>query len=86
MCALALVRESLDPDIDLVILASQDSDLVPALDEAIAFGSAKIETFAWFEPKRRHKSPEIRPERHRIWNTRMGESEFLRCFDLTLYR
>lgn len=86
LCALALIRESLDPNIDLVILASQDSDLVPALDEALALGSAKIETFAWFEPKRRHKSPEIRPESQRIWNTRMGETEFLRCLDLTSYR
>ena len=33
LCALACVREAVDPDIDLVVLASRDTDLVPVLDE-----------------------------------------------------
>lgn len=33
LCAFAMVREAQDPDTDVVILASSDSDLVPALDE-----------------------------------------------------
>lgn len=33
LCALAAVRESQDPATDLVILASSDTDLAPALDE-----------------------------------------------------
>ncbi|MGL5826751.1 MAG: hypothetical protein ACRCYU_18365 [Nocardioides sp.] len=33
MCALALLRQARRPDVDLVILASLDSDLTPALDE-----------------------------------------------------
>lgn len=86
LCALALVREAMDRDIDLVILASQDSDLEPALDEALALGSAKIETCSWWNPVRRHRSPEIRPRSRRIWNTRLGESEFRRCWDLNDYR
>jgi hypothetical protein len=34
LCALAMVREAARPDIDLAILASHDSDLEPAIDEA----------------------------------------------------
>lgn len=44
LCALALVREAADPDVDLVVLASSDSDLEPALDGALRLGSAKVET------------------------------------------
>ena len=40
-CARALVREARQPDVDLAILASHESDLDPALDEAAALGSAK---------------------------------------------
>lgn len=44
LCALALVREASAADVDLVILASHDSDLAPALDEAIRLSSSKVET------------------------------------------
>ncbi|NMH98748.1 NYN domain-containing protein [Pseudonocardia sp. K10HN5] len=52
-CALTFVREARQPDIDLVILASHDSDLDPALDEAAALGMAKVETFCWVDPQRK---------------------------------
>ena len=45
MCALATVREAQDPSVDLVIHASSDADLAPALDEVRRLGSAKIEAF-----------------------------------------
>lgn len=86
LCALALVRQALDPDIDLVILASQDSDLEPALAEASAFGSAKVETFSWYTSARRHKSTEISSQGTRLWNTRLGETEFKHCWDRKEYR
>lgn len=66
LCALALVRESQNTNIDLVILASQDTDLVPALNEALAYGSAKIETCSWFASGNQ-SSREIRPEGTTIW-------------------
>jgi len=50
LCALAVVREARRPDLDLVILASQDSDLEPALDEALNLRSAKIETLRLVRP------------------------------------
>lgn len=68
LCALSLVRQALDPDIDLVILASQDSDLKPALAEAVTLGTAKVETFSWYNPARRHKSTQINCESNRLWN------------------
>ncbi len=51
LCALALVREAQRPDVDLVILASHDSDLEPALDEALVLGSAKIEDIFVVRPR-----------------------------------
>jgi hypothetical protein len=86
LCALALVREVRRPETDLVILASADSDLIPALDEAIEIASAKVETFCWFDPQEPWKSRQLRPERVKaVWNTRLGEREFVRARDLTDY-
>lgn len=86
LCALAVVREALLPDVDLVILASQDSDLEPALDEALLLGTAKIETFSWFDYDQRHRSRQLRPGGGRtIWNTRLTETEFQKCWDPTDY-
>jgi hypothetical protein len=77
--ALAVVREVQRSDVDLVILASHDSDLEPALDEALALGLTKIETF-WYDPAQRHRIRQLRPGSGRtIWNTRLGETEFCNC-------
>lgn len=86
LCALAVVREARRSDVDLVILASHDSDLEPALDEALTLHSAKIETFCWHDPNQRHRIRQLRPGNDRsIWNTRLGETEFRNCWDLTNY-
>lgn len=87
LCALALVREASASDVDLVILASHDSDLAPALDEAIRLGSAKVETLNWYDPAQRHRSAQLHPEdpTRRVWNTRLGEGEFRRSWDLNDY-
>ena len=47
LCALALVREAQKSD--LVILASQDTDLMPAVEEAYLFRKGRIETCSWFD-------------------------------------
>jgi len=85
LCALALVRRALSSDVDLVILASHDSDLVPAIDEVLGLGTAKVETFSWYSPGR--PSFELRPtdRSQRIWNTRLNESNFLNSLDRTNY-
>ena len=77
LCALAAIREAQDPNVDLVILASSDSDLAPALDEVRRLGSAKIETFCWFDTVSKigyqmHPIDRSLP----VWNTRMTEQAF----------
>lgn len=86
LCALAAVRSAQDPEVDLVVLASSDSDLAPVLDEVRAIGSAKIETFCWYDESRRmgyqiHPLDRTRP----VWNTRLRESDFRSTWDLTDY-
>ena len=84
MCALALVRQARRDDIDLVILASLDSDLIPALDEAVLSGK-RVETFSWWSPDDWSFEMHLSDRSKRLWNTRLGEQEFLRCIDRTNY-
>ncbi|HST65328.1 MAG TPA: NYN domain-containing protein [Mycobacteriales bacterium] len=83
LCALAVVREAASPTTDLVVLASRDSDLRPALDEALHLGTAKIETTTWHDPLRPGQCRPLQPddEKRRLWNTRMSETEFQRTLD-----
>ncbi len=86
LCALALVREARDPSVDLVILASSDSDLAPALDEVQRLATAKVESFCWYDAKQRlgfqlHPTTRDRP----IWNTRLGEDAFRATWDRSRY-
>lgn len=83
LCALAMVREASRPDIDLVLLASQDSDLQPSIDEAIRLGTAKVETMRWKSPDRFVN--QLRPTHGRIWNTSVPETAFQNCWDRTNY-
>jgi hypothetical protein len=85
LCALALVRHSLREDVDLVILASLDSDLVPAIDEVLSQRTAKVETFSWYVPG--DNAYELRPSDRTqgIWNTRLPERNFLNCLDRNEY-
>ena len=84
MCALALLRHARRQDIDLVILASLDSDLIPALDEVVGMGE-RVETFSWWSPDDWSFEMNLSDRSRRIWNTRLGEQEFLRCIDGTDY-
>jgi hypothetical protein len=84
LCALQLVKAALNPEIGYVILASQDTDLVPALDEVISIGTAIVETAAWYVPGD-HRSREIRPEAKAIWNTRLNAKNYKTSLDQTVY-
>jgi uncharacterized LabA/DUF88 family protein len=82
LCALALIREARDPNIDVVILASQDTDLEPALEEALSLGTAKVETASWHDDVDWRASKEIRPRKPaRIWNTRLNVHAFVSAQD-----
>ncbi len=85
LCALALVRHALRDDVDLVILASMDSDLVPAIDEVLSLRAAKVETFSWYVPE--DTAYELRPSdrAQSIWNTRLTETNLLNCLDRNAY-
>jgi hypothetical protein len=83
LCALAVVREAAKDDVDLVILASHDSDLEPALDEVRTRGTAKIETFRWASPD--VHVYQLRPSTGSAWNTKLDEQAFLNARDTTRY-
>lgn len=86
LCALALVRESQDPAIDLVILASHDTDLEPALDEALMLGMARVETCQWFDSTQPYRTRQLQPiSKRRVWNTRLSETAFRNSWDLNDY-
>jgi hypothetical protein len=81
-----MVREARLFDVDLVILASHDSDLEPAPDEALSLRTAKVETFCWFDPAQPGGGTrQLRPTTRTVWNTRLGETAFKNCWDLTSY-
>lgn len=84
LCALALVREAARPGVNLVILASHDTDLVPALDEARDLGHTRVETFRWQSSLRRNA--ELKPDKPpRTWCTRLGERDFIASLDRNQY-
>ncbi len=86
-CALALIRESLDSNVDLVILCSQDTDLIPALDEALRLGNAKVETASWHDIHQTRRSLRIRPTRpSNVWNTILKADNFAASLDPKVYR
>lgn len=84
LCALAAVRESQDPDTDLVILASSDSDLAPVIDEVARLRTAKIETVSWYDPVTRVDRA-LRGGAVRVWNTRLTKTHFEAARDRTTY-
>ncbi|WP_449407458.1 hypothetical protein [Microbacterium maritypicum] len=97
LCALAAIHESERPDIDLVILASRDTDLVPVLDELHdrrqrdADRYSRIETVAWFNPRYEVEGTKsggsLRPTApRRIWNTNLGRAAYDASVDRNDYR
>jgi hypothetical protein len=86
LCALALIRLASAAEVDLVILASHDSDLKPALDDAIDVGKAGIETCAWFHPRFGISFRQLRPHPPRfVRHTRLDVDDFKAAHDPTVY-
>ena len=86
MCALALVRKAQDPARDLVILASSDSEVAPAIDEVRLLGTAKVETFCWFDEVTRIGYQLYPTDRSRpVWNTKLNEAAFRGSLDPRTY-
>lgn len=83
LCALALIREAMRAEVDPVIVASQDSDLEPALDEVRRLSKAKVETFRWRSPDRHVY--QLRPSGGPAWNTALDQRAFEASIDRTTY-
>lgn len=97
LCALASVREAAQPDVDLIILASRDTDLVPVLDEVYDFHGAdpqrygRIETVSWFNNRAREEGAlsggSLRATGpRRIWNTNLNRNCYEASIDRNAYR
>lgn len=80
LLALNLVRAAREGEYGLVVLASHDTDLEPAIDEAALLApSCILETVGWQNSKR------LRPRTNGLWHTFLGEKEFTRTVDRTDY-
>lgn len=92
LCALTCLREALRPEVDVVMLASRDTDLVPTLDTVVDMGRehsgiARIETLSWFNRNAvregNHAGGSLRPSGgRRVWNTNLDR----RCYEASLDR
>lgn len=88
LCALACVRAADRSDIDLVILATRDTDLIPVLDELHDLRGqdpdrwARIETAAWFDRGGRSFGNLRATAPRKIWNTNLDRQ----CYEASLDR
>lgn len=79
LIALRLVEAARQSDADLIVLASHDTDLEPAADQAQGFGTSIVETAGWHGRKR------LRSDAGARWHTFMGEQNFIDCRDTRDY-
>lgn len=97
LCALAAVREAAASDIDIVVLASRDTDLVPVLDEIFDFHGAdpekyaRVETVSWHNANAREENAfnggSLQPRcGRRIWNTNLNRACYEASIDRNDYR
>ena len=80
LCALALVDLARCGLYDVVVLASRDTDLAPALDNAARTGQSKVEATKWYHPGTPHTFGRIKTER-RLWTTSMTQQHFFASLD-----
>lgn len=96
LVAITCIRQALRDDVDLVILASRDTDLVPTLDSLLEMrdedpGVAKIETASWFNREAakegNYAGGSLRASNgRRIWNTNLDRQAFEASRDRRDYR
>lgn len=84
LCALALVDLARSGWYDVVVLASRDTDLAPALDNAARTIRTKIEAAKWYDPADRRTHGNIRTQA-RIWTTSMTREHFTASLDPHTY-
>lgn len=79
LLAVNLVKAAQATTWDVVILATHDTDLEPALEMAVADGSAKVETAGWAGARI------LRPSGRRLWHTALGAADMVRTRDRANY-
>lgn len=75
MLAVTLVRASIERWADVLILASRDTDLLPALEAARVIDGSIVEVAGW-RPKSRLQIPGAR-----MWSTGLEAEHFDQCID-----
>jgi uncharacterized LabA/DUF88 family protein len=79
MLAVYFVRAAIEKQADILILASRDTDLLPAVEMAIDLGKAKVETCMWENCSR------LRLSRYQLWCTYLSGSDYLASKDRRQY-
>lgn len=91
LVALTCLRQAQRNDVDVVILASRDTDLVPVLDTLLDMrqedpATAKIETVSWYNRDHRNRGSLQPSNGRRVWNTNMDHACFEASLDPNDYR
>ncbi|WP_259390731.1 NYN domain-containing protein [Actinomyces sp. 2119] len=84
LCVLALVDLARSGRYDVVVLASRDTDLAPALDAAARTSGTKVEAAKWYDPADRRTHGNIRTQT-RLWTTSMTREHFMASLDPRTY-
>lgn len=84
LCALELVELARSGFYDVVVLASRDTDLIPAVELAHSFDSCKVETVQWVHPEKKYTFGKL-VSNNDIWATFMGPNSFKNSLDLHQY-
>lgn len=74
LLAITLVREAREGNYDVILMASHDTDLEPAIDEAMSFGHEHIELAGW-------KGAKVLKPATRPWTTYLDAAAFVRSRD-----
>ena len=82
LIAVDVVRGCYIDEFDTAVVASADTDLVPALDEVLRAGK-RVETASWFRPEPGFAA--LRVPGHRVWNHRLDRNHFTLVQDTTDY-
>lgn len=83
LCALALVRLASSGNFDGVILASRDSDLTPAIEQAHEY--CQVEAVKWLNNDLPYTRGSLSPDGFRLWTTNMRAEDYRASLDLHDY-
>lgn len=82
LLAVDVVRGAYMDEFDAAVVASADTDLVPALEEALRAGK-RVETASWSGPETGFTA--LRVPGHRIWSHHLSRGHFEQVQDTTDY-